>query len=158
MRKQLVLWVVLFAVFSGAHACFWKKKSPPALAEPTRVVVEIETAADINPSIEGRSAPLMLRIYQLKSYKRFERADFMSLYNDDQNLLGSDLLIMQEIMLKPNDKQTLYFEPEANTSTIAFAALFREYDKALWKAAVGVVYQKFNNINVSIAGTRMVAR
>ena len=81
MHKGLILICVILMI----SACgMFKKKKPPPPPEPTRVVLEFEAAGDINPNAEGRASPLVVRIYQLKSYSAFRKADFFSLYDNDE--------------------------------------------------------------------------
>ena len=155
MKKGLVFICVVVMV----SACgFFKKDKPPPPPEPTRVVLEFETAGDINPNSEGRASPLVMRIYQLKSYSDFEDADFFSLYQKAGEVLGKDLVDQQEILLKPNEKRTVFFEVSDDIKTVGLLAVFRDYDKGQWKAAAGVQQNKTNVVNVYINGTNLTIK
>jgi type VI secretion system protein VasD len=136
-----------------AAAC--AKEIPP---EPTHITITIETAGDINPNIEGRPSPLVLRIYQLKSSSNFKKADFMSLYEKDASFLGNGLLKKEEIFLKSNEKRNILYEAEAGTSSVGLMAVFRNYEQSQWKATTTVSPHKFNQINVSISGTTLTVK
>ena len=92
------------------------------------MVIEFEAAGDINPNGEGRASPLGVRIYQLKSYSVFGKADFFSLYDNDEQVLGGELVKKQEILLKPNEKRTVFFETEDDTQTIGLLGVFIDYE------------------------------
>ncbi len=122
---------------------FEEKEAAATASEPTRVVLEFEAAGDINPNGEGRASPLGVRIYQLKSYSVFEKADFFSLYDNDEQVLGGELVKKQEILLKPNEKRTVFFETEDDTQTIGLLGRFHGLRKQpQWKAAAGVQANK----------------
>ena len=107
MKKALLLVCVLLLV----SACgLFKKDKPPPPPEPTCVALQFEAAGNINPNSEGRSFPLFLRIYQLKSYSKFEDADFFSLYEKDDEVLGKELVNKEEILLKPNERRTVFYD------------------------------------------------
>lgn len=155
IKKGLVLICVIMMV----AACNpFKKKKPPPPPEPTRVVLEFEAAGNINPNPEGRASPLVLRIYQLKSYSKFEDADFFALYEKDEEVLGGELVNKEEILLKPNEKRTVFYEKTDDTRTIGVIGAFRDYEQSQWKAAAGVQENKTNVINIYVNGTKLTIK
>ena len=155
MKKGLILICVILMI----PACgMFKKKKPPPPPEPTQVVLEFEAAGDVNPNAEGRASPLYLRIYQLKSYSVFGKADFFSLYDKDDQVLGRELISKQEILLKPNEKRTVFFETDDDTRTIGLLGLFMDYERIKWKAAAGVQANKTTVIHVYVSRTGLTVR
>lgn len=148
MKKSLILLCLILTL--SACGFFKKKKAPPPPPEPTRVVIEFDAAGDINPNGQGRASPLGIRIYQLKSYSAFGKADFFSLYDNDEAVLGSDLLKKKRIMLMPNEKRTVFFETEDDTGTIGLMGIFMDHENIQWKAAAGVRANKTTVIDVTI--------
>ena len=157
MKKGiLLLCVTMLLVGCGL---FKKKKAPPPPApEPTRVVLEFEAAGDINPNIKGRPSPLHIRIYQLKSYAAFGKADFFSIYENDDGVLGRELVDKQEILLQPNEKRTVFFETDDDTQAIGLLGIFRDYEHAQWKAAAGIQPHKTAVIRVSVSSAGITVR
>jgi hypothetical protein len=47
----------------------------------------------VNPDDKGRAAPILVRVYELKSEGTFESADYFSLNANDKAAIGSDLLV-----------------------------------------------------------------
>lgn len=150
IRYGLPLAVILMMICSCG---LFGKEKPEPIPEPTRVVLEFETAGDINPNIAGRASPLVVRIYQLKSYSAWKDADFISLFEKDSDVLGGDLVNKQEIYLKPDEKRTIYFEASDAVRTVGILAAFRYYDTGRWKAAASIQRNKTNVFNVNIRGT-----
>lgn len=149
LRHGFILLVVLMMISSCG---LFGKDEPPPVLDPTRVVLEFETAGDINPNIAGRASPVVVRIYHLKSYSAFRDADFNSLFEKDGEVLGSDLLDKKEIYLKANEKRTVFFEASDAIHTIGVMAAFRYYHQGQWKAAATVQKNKTNVIYVFIKG------
>ena len=155
MKKGLA--PICVVVMLSACGLFGKDKPPPP-PEPTRIVLELEAAGDINPNSQGRPSPLVLRIYQLTSYSKFEDADFFSLYQKANEVLSGDLENQEEILLKPNEKRTVFYEVSDDIKTIGLLGIFRDYDKGQWKAATGVQQNKTNVVNVYISGTKLTIK
>jgi type VI secretion system protein VasD len=154
MKKGFVLVCVVMIL----SACGLFKKKPPPPPEPTHVVLEFEAGGDINPDSEGRASPLVLRIYQMKSYSAFEDADFFSLYEKDDQVIGSDLVDKQEILLKPNEKRTVFFEATDDTRIVGLLGIFRDYEKGQWKATTAVQKNKTNVINIFVSGANLMIK
>lgn len=55
--------------------------------EQTRLDITITAAADVNPDDKGRAAPILVRLYELKSEGTFESADYFSLQTNDKALI-----------------------------------------------------------------------
>ena len=56
--------------------------------KPPKAVIRISSDPDINPDMNGRPSPIVLRIYALKSDDIFNNADFFALYENDASILG----------------------------------------------------------------------
>ena len=57
--------------------------------EQTKLEITITAAADVNHDDKGRAAPILVRLYELKSEGTFESADYFSLQTNDKALIGS---------------------------------------------------------------------
>jgi type VI secretion system VasD/TssJ family lipoprotein len=82
----------------------------------------------------------------------------MSLFENDEAVLGNGLLKKEEIFLKSNEKRIVLYEAEADTGSIGLMAIFRNYEQSQWKATTTVIPHKFNQINVSINGTTLTVK
>jgi len=93
---------------------------------------ELNTDARENHSF---SAPVLLRIYQLKDNKTFDKMVYQQLLKDGESLLGADLLASRDVVLKPGGDVSLDMPMEADTRFVAVVGLFRAPDseKETWK-------------------------
>ena len=55
----------------------------------------------LNTDNMGRSFPVLVKVYELKSDNMFKNADFFSLQTNDKGVLQDDLLHKDEILLRP---------------------------------------------------------
>lgn len=155
MKKSILLICMILML----SACgFFKKKQPPPAPEPTRVVIQFDAAGDVNPNGEGRASPVGVRIYQLKTYSAFGKANFFALYDNDQGVLGGDLIGKQEIILMPNEKRTVFFETEDDTRAIGLMGIFMVYESIQWKDAAGVRANKTTVINVTVGSKGIIVK
>jgi type VI secretion system protein VasD len=75
----------IFAAFSPLALTLALVAAQPSHAqfsyprEQTRLDITITAEAGVNPDDKGRAAPIMVRIYELKSEGTFESADYFSL-------------------------------------------------------------------------------
>ncbi len=94
---------------------------------------QLTVAPNANPDHQGRASPVVIKIYQLKDVGAFSEADFFSLYDDGENVLGGDLISVEERELQPgvNYDYSASITPEA--SYIAVIAAFRDIEKAQWR-------------------------
>lgn len=157
-RGIVLLCIILMLSGCGLFGKKEKPPPPPPPPEPTRVVLEFEAASDINPNSEGRASPLYLRIYQLKAYTVFENADFFSLYDKDDQILARDLVAKEEILLKPNEKRTVFYEVPDDTGAIGLLGLFMDYENTRWKAVAGVQPNKTTVIRTHISQAGLTIR
>lgn len=157
--KKKILILLLVVHLLAACSLFKKEKPPPPPPpEPTRVVLEFEAAGNINPNIEGRTSPLVLRIYQLKSYPVFMRADFFSLYDKEEQVLAGQLTGREEITLKPNEKRTVYFETAPDTRAIGVMGLFINSGGIRWKTVSGIQPNKTTVIPIQVNSAGLTVR
>lgn len=107
-------------------------------ASPTRVKGDIQAVEALNPSVSRRPSPLRLRIYELRADSAFAKADFMSLYEGDRALLAADLVARDEITLQPGEKRPYDKQLNPETRFIGVLAIYRDLDRASWRAIVPV--------------------
>ncbi|MBJ2159129.1 type VI secretion system lipoprotein TssJ [Variovorax sp. IB41] len=122
----LVLALSLVAAVSS-HAQF----SDPR--EQTRLDITITAEAGVNPDDKGRAAPILVRLYELKSEGTFESADYFSLSGNDKALIGSDLLVRDEFILRPGEVKTIRRKSHPDLGAIGIVAGYRDLAQADWR-------------------------
>ena len=74
----------------------------------------------------------------LKSTAKFERADVFALTEREQQTLGTDGLGSEEFVMRPGETRTITRELKPGAQFIGAAVLFRDIDRARWRAVAPV--------------------
>ena len=122
----------------------------------TDVSLTFVAESDSNPDDNGKPSPVFVRIYELKSPKLFERADFIDLYERDEEILGADLLNKQVLKrLLPGEERKERFKKLAEDAEyVGLFAEFLRYEEAKFKLIVPVARNNLfsNKAKVVISG------
>jgi len=160
-RRRLCALAAGVAATSSLGGCagLFSKKPPPAPAvppapppKPGTLSIDLTASATINPNANGRPSPLVVRLYELKARAQFETADFLSLYDKDQSVLGGDIVAREEFVFRPGESKSIRKALASETRFIGVVAAFRELERARWRDVVAVLPNKDNQVNVSLDG------
>ncbi len=111
---------------------------PPA---PVTVVVEARASPSVNPDVDGRPSPVVVRVYSLADDATFTKSEFFALWERELETLSAALLGRRELVLVPGGRQELQFKLDPQVHVIGTAAALREFRGATWKAGVAVPEQ-----------------
>ncbi len=140
-RKLLASLSVL--LLSG---CGGGDKPPPTTG--LRFIVDADEL--INPNSESQPAPVLLRIYELKSLTAFQQASFFELLDNDTALLGADMVAKREIEIKPGERQGFDRATPVDTHFIGVIAGFSDIAKATWRTSLELTPQQSGAIVVKV--------
>lgn len=104
---------------------------PPAEA---KLQVTFTASPLINPDLDGRPSPVVVRLYQLATAEAFQQADFLGLYEKDDKALGKSLLSKAEIIIEPGGIKGVASAVNPETSFIGVVVGFRKFEEAKWRA------------------------
>jgi type VI secretion system VasD/TssJ family lipoprotein len=110
---------------------------PPVAAAPCKepeLKVTVRGSDRLNMDEGGRSLAVVVRIYQLKSLKTLDDADFDQVWQHDKETLGEDLLSVDEVTVDPSDKKVVPVKRSPDTRYLAAVGLFRKPDGIAWRA------------------------
>lgn len=81
------------------------------------------------------SESVVVRVYQLKDRKTFDKAVYQQLLKEGEAILQADLLAYRDVVVKPGGDVSLDMPMEADAQFIAVVGLFRHPDteKNSWK-------------------------
>jgi type VI secretion system protein VasD len=130
-----------------------------ALNLDTDLKLEIIVDSDINPDESGTPSPLFIRLYELKATKLFDRADFITLYENDKKAIGADLVAKQELKRLAPGKNTIeHFVLSKDTQYVALYAEFYQYKDAKYKVVFPISASNLvrNSIKVKISANNLV--
>lgn len=100
---------------------------------PQNIQMVLRGAERLNQNDEGRSLPVVIRVYQLKSITRFEGAEFEAIWHRDREVLADDMLKVEEFYLYPNQRLPRTFRREAAATHVVAMAIFRHPAGQAWR-------------------------
>ena len=93
----------------------------------------------LNPDDSKVPSPVIVRMYELKSTKAFENANFIDLYERDSEVLGKTMITEQALKpIQPNEGRTAKFVLSKGTKYIGLYAEFLQYEDAKFKVIIPV--------------------
>jgi type VI secretion system protein VasD len=125
----------LFFLVLLLSGCSSSPPLPPEKAEvpPTVVNTKITVSGQVNPDIDNRASPIVVRMFDLKSLGTFNESDFYGLFDNYESVLGSDLLGSEQFHLNPGVYHTLKHSTAPGTQYIALIAAYRDLNQAAWR-------------------------
>lgn len=108
--------------------------------------ITLDVAPDVNPDLNRKPSPIVLKVFQLKTASAFESADFFSLQDKPQSVLGADLLGVDRIILRPGDARTLHYRGNVDAGAIGIVAEYRVLEKNRWRMTVPLPRAKQLNL------------
>ncbi|WP_018693236.1 type VI secretion system lipoprotein TssJ [Algicola sagamiensis] len=112
--------------------------------------VTFNVAPDINPDINKRPSPVVVKIFELSSRTVFDTQDFFTLYESPETVLGPDLLKKDELELQPASKLEHNMSLNENTRYIGLVVAYRSIDKARWRAVLPVDPTGYDDFSVNV--------
>jgi len=105
-----------------------------AAKEPYRLRLTVRATSTVNPDDEHRPAPIVVRIYELRTDGTFNTVDYFSLQDKDTNVLGNDLVRRDEVLLRPGEQRAIQRKTDATTTAIGIVAAYRDLPHSVWRA------------------------
>lgn len=156
---KLFIWlkpITIVLVISAISACTsLNTKVGGVFKLDTDLKLAFKADADINPDDKKRPSPLFLRMYELKSTKQFEKANFIDLFERDGEVLGADMVAKQTLKrLKPGDERTDNHVLKPETRYVGLFAEFLQYKDAKFKLIIPVAQTNVfaSSATISISG------
>lgn len=94
----------------------------------------VKAGNQLNPDIQGRPSPVVVRLYLLRAGINFGAADFFSLYERDAAVLGADLLAREEMQLRPGATVSIARKFPSDARFLGVVAAFRDIERSSWRA------------------------
>jgi type VI secretion system protein VasD len=129
MRLTTSVTAVVFALMLVACA-----SGDPKPREPLRLDLNVSAAATVNPDDQKRAAPIIVRVYELKTNGAFNAADFFTLQDKDKTVLADDLVKRDQFQLRPGEHMTITRTADPSTTTLGILAAYRDLPNSVWRA------------------------
>ena len=114
---------------------------PITIAAPVEAKVKatmtLSASKDVNPDSSGRPSPIVVRVYQLRADAMFSSADFFAVFNDEQKVLGAEMITHDEYVLVPGEQRPIDVTIGNETRFIGVIAAFRDIRNAQpWRVVI----------------------
>ena len=119
----------------------------------TDLKLKISASGNINPDENKQASPVFVRLYELSSPLAFDKANFIDLYERDQEVLGDSFIAKQELKrVVPGSERTEHFVLSEETRYVALFAEFYRYKDSKAKVSFAVTSNNIvrNSIKVNI--------
>ena len=118
---------------SAFTAVFYKKIKVLHLDFTAREALNTDTRES-----NSLSEPVVVRVYQLRDRKTFDKTLCQQLVREGDTILKADLLASRDVVIKPGGDASLDVPLEADTQFVAVVGLFRDPDTInnSWKQVI----------------------
>lgn len=116
----------------------------------TTASINITVDDNVNPDMDDRSSPIVIRVFKLADARQFQREDFLNLYENASVRLGNDLLdtvVLKELVPGEERIESIPLTPEIRY--LGFLAEYMQYDKANSILVVPIKDHQKNTININ---------
>ncbi|MGH1373709.1 MAG: type VI secretion system lipoprotein TssJ [Cellvibrionaceae bacterium] len=123
----------------------------------TSATINLSAEADVNPDMDGRASPVVIRVFKLTDARQFRREDFLNLYENAEQRLGNDLLdvvILKELV--PGESRQEFIELTPDTRYLGFMAEYMQYQKAAPIIVVPIKDHNRNKVEVIAQALRLI--
>nr|WP_249218039.1 type VI secretion system lipoprotein TssJ [Pantoea dispersa] len=119
---------------SAFNALFYKKIKVLHLDFTAREALNTDSRES-----NSLSEPVVIRVWQLKDRKTFDKTVYQQLLRDGDTILKADLLATRDVVVKPGGDANLDMPMEEDAQFVAVAGLFRHPDRVnnTWKLVMG---------------------
>jgi type VI secretion system protein VasD len=116
----------------------------------TKLDLTLNGSDQLNPDLNGRPSPIVLRLIELKHPVAFESADFFSLYQRPKEALSPDLVTLEELELRPGEQRVLKLSVEDGSRYVGVLAAYRDLPEANWRVVIPLHAQERNRVELNL--------
>ncbi|TDF82462.1 type VI secretion system lipoprotein TssJ [Pseudomonas sp. H9] len=122
----------------------------------TKLNLTLTTSDELNPDLNGRPSPIVVRLIELKHPVAFENADFFSLYERAKESLEPDMVASEELELRPGETVTLKLSVEPGSRYVGVLAAYRDLSQSQWRYVLQLTPTQLNEADLILeqAGIR----
>ena len=122
----------------------------------TKLNLTLTASDQLNPDLNGRPSPIVVRLFELKHPVTFENADFFSLYERAKESLAPDLVASEELELRPGETIELKLSVEEGSRYVGVLAAYRDLPETQWRHTVQITPLEITEVDLTLdqAGIR----
>lgn len=116
----------------------------------TKLNLKLTASDQLNPDLNGRPSPVVVRLFELKHPVAFESADFVSLYERSKETLAPDIGATEELELRPGETLELKLSVGGGSRFVGILAAYRDLSQTQWRHTVQVTPAALNEVDLTL--------
>ncbi|MGN8344081.1 type VI secretion system lipoprotein TssJ [Pseudomonas sp. SMV71] len=116
----------------------------------TKLNLTLVTSDQLNPDINARPSPVVVRLFELKHPVAFENADFLSLYERAKDTLSPDLIFSEELELRPGETVELRLSISGMGRYVGVLAAYRDLPHVRWRYTLPIAAQQLTEAHLTL--------
>jgi len=105
-------------------------------SDMTKLDLTLNGSDQLNPDLHGRPSPIVLRLIELKHPVSFETADFFSLYQRPKEALSPDMVVLEELELRPGEQREMKLSVQPGSRYVGVLAAYRDLPESNWRVVI----------------------
>ena len=114
----------------------------------SKINLKLSASEQLNPDLNGRPSPIVVRLVELRHPVAFESADFFSLYERAAKSLAPDLVASEELQLRPGETRELKLSVQSQSRYVGILAAYRDLPETRWRYTVPVITAGVTHIDL----------
>ena len=147
-RRQIIFFKALTALTTLVLLAGCSTLSP--YSHVTKLNLNLTASDQLNPDLNGRPSPIVVRLFELKHPVAFENADFFSLYERAKESLVPDLVSTEELELRPGETVELKLSVEEGSRYVGVLAAYRDLPDTQWRYTLQVTPVEVTNADLTL--------
>ena len=103
---------------------------------PTSYAVSVRVDEGVNPDGRGMAAPILVKMFELRTAAGFETADYFALQDRSRETLGSDFVNVDQAMIPSGEERTFRREAGLESRAIGIIAGYRRLEGVRWRVVL----------------------
>lgn len=116
----------------------------------TKLDLTLTGSEQLNPDLNGRPSPIVLRLIELKHPVAFETADFFSLYQRPKEALSPDMVTLEELELRPGETREMKLSVQDGSRYVGVLAAYRDLPESSWRFVIPLQALEHNEVALSL--------
>ena len=116
----------------------------------TKLNLTLTATDQLNPDLNGRPSPVVVRLFELKHAVAFESADFFSLYERARETLSPDLVSSEELELRPGETIELRLGIVGGGRYVGVLAAYRDLPQTRWRYTLPLAAARVTEVNLTL--------
>ena len=106
----------------------------------------LEESGSVGPGTGWQAAPILVKVFELKSSGNFETADYFALQDRDRETLAAELVNADQAILRSGEERTFKREAGLDSRAIGVIAGYRKLENARWRLVLPLKEPKQTNL------------